>query len=84
MLIQSLSMLCFLFGLAQDGGGKPKSDPMDLRLDIERRKKYCTQEKQPNRGREKKHSSRETSLDKSSKCHKSSKYAHVPSTLVAI
>lgn len=52
---------------------------MDLRLDIERRKKYCTQEKHQNREREMKDSGRETSVDKLTKCHKSSKYAPVPS-----
>ncbi|CAG03501.1 unnamed protein product [Tetraodon nigroviridis] len=57
----------------KDGGGKPKSDPMDLRLDIERRKKYCTPEKLQNREREMKNSGRETSRDNFSKCHKSSK-----------
>lgn len=52
---------------------------MDLRLDIERRKKYCTQEKHQNREREMKDSGREMSVDKLTKCHKSSKYAGVPS-----
>lgn len=51
---------------------------MDLRLDIERRKKYCTQEKHQNREREMKDSDREMPVDKSSKRHKSSKYGHVP------
>lgn len=57
---------------------------MDLRLDIERRKKYCTQGKHQNRGRETKNSGRETSMDKFSKCHKSSKYGHIPSALVVL
>lgn len=57
---------------------------MDLRLDIERRKKYSTEEKHPNRGREMKNSGRETSMDEFSKCHKSSKYGHVPLTLVGM
>lgn len=67
------STLCFLWGFAQDGGEKLKSDPMDLRLDIERRKKYCTQEKPQNREREMKDSGRETPADKFFKRHKSSK-----------
>lgn len=57
---------------------------MDLRLDIERRKKYCTQEIHQNRGREMKNSGKEMSMEQFSKCHKSSKYGHVPSTLVVI
>lgn len=57
---------------------------MDLRLDIERRKKYCTQGKHQNRGRETKNSGRETSMDKFSKCHKSSKYGHIPAALVVL
>uniref|UniRef100_H2TQP2 Thyroid hormone receptor associated protein 3 n=1 Tax=Takifugu rubripes TaxID=31033 RepID=H2TQP2_TAKRU len=50
-----------------------KSDPMDLRLDIERRKKYCTQEKHQNRERDTKDCGRETPVDKFSEGHKSSK-----------
>lgn len=52
---------------------------MDLRLDIERRKKYCTQEKPQNRERDTKDCGRETPVDKFSEGHKSSKYAHLPS-----
>lgn len=52
---------------------------MDLRLDIERRKKYCTQEKHQNRERDMKDSGREMPVDKFTKGHKSSKYAHLPS-----
>ncbi|TWW80062.1 Thyroid hormone receptor-associated protein 3 [Takifugu flavidus] len=57
----------------KDGGEKLKSDPMDLRLDIERRKKYCTQEKHQNRERDTKDCGRETPVDKFSEGHKSSK-----------
>lgn len=48
-LIQSLSMtLSSLFWFIQDAGEKVKDDPMDLRLDIERRKKYSTHHKNYN------------------------------------
>lgn len=46
MLIQSLSTtVCFVFWFVQDGLEKVKGDPMDLRLDIERRKKYAMHER---------------------------------------
>lgn len=37
----SVHDICVFFQIAQDKGEKMKGDPMDLRLDIERRKKYC-------------------------------------------
>lgn len=56
-----------------------KGDPTDLRLDIERRKKYSTHERDhdQDRGRdtgETPDSSRERSVGKLSKNHKKSKY----------
>lgn len=56
-----------------------KGDPMDLRLDIERRKKYPIQDRDCNqeRGREMRDSpdsSRERPVEKVSRCHKKSKY----------
>ncbi|XP_029360669.1 thyroid hormone receptor-associated protein 3 isoform X2 [Echeneis naucrates] len=65
-------------GTFKDGGEKLKGDPMDLRLDIERRKKYSTHEKDYNqeRGRDTGDSpycSRERSMEKVSKRHKRSK-----------
>ncbi|CAG6014705.1 unnamed protein product [Menidia menidia] len=53
-------------GLYKDGGEKAKGDPMDLRLDIERRKKFSTHEKDYNqdRGRDMK-SSPDFSKDRS-------------------
>ncbi|KAM7421274.1 hypothetical protein PAMA_015429 [Pampus argenteus] len=64
-------------GTYKDGGGK-KGDPMDLRLDIERRKKYSSHERDYNqdRGRDmgdSPNSSRERSAEKFSKCRKRSK-----------
>ncbi|XP_067457023.1 thyroid hormone receptor-associated protein 3 isoform X2 [Thunnus thynnus] len=64
-------------GTYKDGGGK-KGDPMDLRLDIERRKKYSSHERDYNqdRGRDmgdSPDSSRERSVENFSKCHKRSK-----------
>ncbi|KAF7657367.1 hypothetical protein LDENG_00028010 [Lucifuga dentata] len=65
-------------GTYKDGGEKMKGDPMDLRLDIERRKKYSSHEKDYNQhqGRdegESPDSSRERPPEKSSKRHKKSK-----------
>ncbi|XP_018555416.1 thyroid hormone receptor-associated protein 3 isoform X2 [Lates calcarifer] len=65
-------------GTYKDGGEKMKGDPMDLRLDIERRKKYSSHERDytQDRGRDMGHSpdsSRERSGEKFSKCHKRSK-----------
>ncbi|XP_040900663.1 thyroid hormone receptor-associated protein 3 isoform X3 [Toxotes jaculatrix] len=65
-------------GTYKDGGDKLKGDPMDLRLDIERRKKYSTHERDYNqdRGRDmgdSPDSSRERSVEKGSKRHKKSK-----------
>ncbi|XP_070823123.1 thyroid hormone receptor-associated protein 3 isoform X2 [Chaetodon trifascialis] len=65
-------------GTYKDGGEKMKGDPMDLRLDIERRKKYSTHERDYNqdRGRDtadSPDSSRERSVEKFSKCHEKSK-----------
>lgn len=59
-----------------------KGDPMDLRLDIERRKKYSTHERDYNhdRGRDmgdSPDSSRERSDEKFSKSHEKSKYVHL-------
>lgn len=58
---------------------------MDLRLDIERRKKYSTHERDYNqdRGRDmgdSLDSSRERSEEKFAKCHKRSKYVQLPCT----
>lgn len=63
-----------------------KGDPMDLRLDIERRKKYSSHERDytQDRGRDMGHSpdsSRERSGEKFSKCHKRSKYVQLPYTV---
>lgn len=60
-----------------------KGDPMDLRLDIERRKKYSTHERDHNQDREKDmgdspDSSRERSVEKFSKCRERSKYVELP------
>ncbi|XP_070691629.1 thyroid hormone receptor-associated protein 3 isoform X3 [Pempheris klunzingeri] len=65
-------------GTYKDGGEKVKGDPMDLRLDIERRKKYSTHERDYNqdRGRDmgdSPDSSRAKSVEKFSKCHERSK-----------
>lgn len=62
-----------------------KGDPMDLRLDIERRKKYSTHERDYNqdRGRDmgdSPDSSTERSVEKFSKCHERSKYVQLPCT----
>lgn len=59
-----------------------KGDPLDLRLDIERRKKYCTQERHY-RDREKDmgdshDSDTERSVEKFSKCNERSKYVLLP------
>lgn len=56
-----------------------KGDPMDLRLDIERRKKYCSHESHCDHDHERdsgnsKACSREKSVEKLSKCHERSKY----------
>lgn len=64
-----------------------KGDPMDLRLDIERRKKYSTHERDFNqdRGRDMEDSpdsSRERSVETFSKCHKKSKYVQLPYTVL--
>lgn len=69
----------FCFDFAQDGGEKMKGDPMDLRLDIERRKKYSSHDRDynQNQGRaegDSPDSSRERSVEKFSKRHKRSKY----------
>lgn len=58
-----------------------KGDPMDLRLDIERRKKYCSLDPY-NQDRERdmtdsQDSSRERSSGKFSKCTERSKYVHI-------
>ena len=61
-----------------------KGEPMDLRLDIERRKKYSTHERDYDRGRDMEDSpdsSRARSLEKFSKCHEKSKYVQLPGTL---
>lgn len=65
-------------GTYKDGGEKVKGDPMDLRLDIERRKKYSTHDRDYNqdRGRDmgdSPDSDRERSVDKFSKSHERSK-----------
>ncbi|XP_035527784.1 thyroid hormone receptor-associated protein 3 isoform X2 [Morone saxatilis] len=65
-------------GTYKDGGEKMKGEPMDLRLDIERRKKYPTHERDYNQdqGRDigdSPDSSRERSVEKFSKCHEKSK-----------
>uniref|UniRef100_A0A3Q1FU96 Thyroid hormone receptor associated protein 3a n=1 Tax=Acanthochromis polyacanthus TaxID=80966 RepID=A0A3Q1FU96_9TELE len=65
-------------GTYKDGGEKMKGDPTDLRLDIERRKKYSTHDRDYNqdRGRDtgdSPDSSRERSVEKFSKYHKRSK-----------
>lgn len=39
----SIHDICVFFQIAQDNGEKTKGDPIDLRLDIEHRKKYCCQ-----------------------------------------
>lgn len=62
-----------------------KGDPMDLRLDIERRKKYCSHERH-NQDRERdmgdsQDSNRERSMERFSKFHERSKYVHLPCTL---
>lgn len=85
LLIQSLSTVFVLFWFAQDGGGK-KGDPMDLRLDIEWRKKYSSHERDynQNRGRDKgdsPDSSTERSVENLSKCRKKSKYVWLPYVL---
>jgi thyroid hormone receptor-associated protein 3 len=76
----------FFFLPAQDKGKKMKGDSMDLRLDIERRKKYSTRESdyKQDRGRDSGDSpeaSRERSAEKSSKHHKKSKYVQPTRTL---
>lgn len=63
-----------------------KGDPMDLRLDIERRKKYSTHERDftQDRGRDMGDSpdpSRERSVEKYPKCRKRSKYVHLNYTV---
>uniref|UniRef100_A0A3Q3LBE1 Thyroid hormone receptor associated protein 3a n=1 Tax=Mastacembelus armatus TaxID=205130 RepID=A0A3Q3LBE1_9TELE len=65
-------------GTHKDGREKIKGDPMDLRLDIERRKKYSIHERDYNQDRERDmqnspDSNRERSVEKYSKCHKRSK-----------
>ncbi|XP_028984408.1 thyroid hormone receptor-associated protein 3 isoform X2 [Betta splendens] len=65
-------------GTYKDGRESMKDDPMDLRVDIERRKKYSTHEKHFNqdRGRDMEDSpdcSKDRSVEKYSKCHKKSK-----------
>ncbi|XP_034554628.1 thyroid hormone receptor-associated protein 3 isoform X2 [Notolabrus celidotus] len=65
-------------GTYKDGGEKMKGDPMDLRLDIERRKKYSTNKREHNldRGRDKEaspDSSKDRPLEKFSTCHERSK-----------
>ncbi|XP_076008730.1 thyroid hormone receptor-associated protein 3 isoform X2 [Genypterus blacodes] len=64
-------------GTYKDGGEKVKGDPLDLRLDIERRKKYSSHDR--NQGRdeaESPDSSTERTVDKFSKRHKRSKKSH--------
>ena len=84
MLIQSLSTtLSSVFSFVQDSGEKVKGDPMDLRLDIERRKKYSTYERDYNqdRGRTMGDSSdfsRGRSEERLSKYGKRSKYVKLP------
>lgn len=63
-----------------------KGDPMDLRVDIERRKKYCSHETHYNQDRERdmedsQDSNRERLVEKFSKCHERSKYVHLPCIL---
>ena len=83
MLIPNLSTtLCSVFEFAQDGTEKTKGESLDLRLDIERRKKYLAREGDFNQDgardiRETPDSSRERPLEKSSKHHKKSKYVHL-------
>lgn len=77
----------FCFDFAQDGGEKIKGDPMDLRLDIERRKKYSTHERYYNedQGRDagdSPDSSRERSVENFHKYHKKSKYAQLFCTCI--
>uniref|UniRef100_A0A672GKE3 Thyroid hormone receptor associated protein 3a n=1 Tax=Salarias fasciatus TaxID=181472 RepID=A0A672GKE3_SALFA len=65
-------------GTYKDGGEKLKGDPTDLRLDIERRKKYSTHDRDHNQdgGRdmgESLNSSRERSVERLSKHRKKSK-----------
>ncbi|XP_034029974.1 thyroid hormone receptor-associated protein 3 isoform X2 [Thalassophryne amazonica] len=65
-------------GTYKDGGEKMKGDPMDLRLDIERRKKYSTHERDYNDNRGKDvgispNSSKEQAVEEVSKSHKKSK-----------
>lgn len=62
-----------------------KGDPMDLRLDIERRKKYSTHDREydQDRGRDMGDSpdcSRERSVEKFSKCRERSKYVQLRCT----
>lgn len=64
-----------------------KGDPTDLRLDIERRKKYSTHERDFNQDHGKDmddspDSSRDRSVEKYSKCHKKSKYVQLYSILL--
>lgn len=59
---------------------------MDLRLDIERRKKYSTHERVYNQDRggdieDSPDSSRERCVEKFSKCHEKSKYVQLPYAL---
>lgn len=79
LLIQSLSTtFCSVFWFAQDGGEKVKGDPMDLRLDIERRKKYSMHERVTGDSQD---FSQERSAENFSKQHKISKYVQLPSSL---
>uniref|UniRef100_A0A3Q3JDE0 Btz domain-containing protein n=1 Tax=Monopterus albus TaxID=43700 RepID=A0A3Q3JDE0_MONAL len=69
---------CVLFCFAQDGGEKMKGDSTDLRLDIERRKKYSTHERGYNQDQERNMGvspdpSRERSVERYAKSHKRSK-----------
>lgn len=79
LLIQSLStMFCSLFRFAQDGGEKLKGDPMDLRLDIERRKKYSMHDRVTGDSQD---FGQEKSEKNCSKYHKISKYVQIPCIL---
>lgn len=63
-----------------------KGDPMDLRLDIERRKKYCSHESHCNHDHERDAGNsqaciREKPVEKMSKCHETSKYVNLSCSL---
>lgn len=75
-----------MFWFAQDGGESMKGDPMDLRLDIERRKKYSFHEGHfdQDQGRNmggSPDSTRDRSEEKYPKGHK--KYVQLPCTVLS-